>query len=76
MIDSKCHNRSYPYSFGSYCSEETFGHNGNQSSAAYVDPEHDLVVCFVFNGMPGEYEHNKRLKAMNDAIYTDLDLDF
>ncbi|WDE95478.1 serine hydrolase [Lentisphaera profundi] len=75
MIDSKCHNRSYPYSFGTYCSEETFGHNGNQSSTAYVDPEHDLVVCFVFNGMPGEYEHNKRLKLMNDSIYQDLGLD-
>ena len=74
MLDSKCHNRSYPYSFGPWCSADTYGHNGNQSSAAYVDPEHDLIVCFVFNGMPGEYEHNKRLHAMNDAIYRDLDL--
>jgi CubicO group peptidase (beta-lactamase class C family) len=74
MLDSKQWNRSYPYSFGPWCSEETFGHNGNQSSAAYVDPEHDLVVVFIFNGMPGEYDHNKRLHKMNDAIYRDLDL--
>ncbi len=74
MLDSKMHNRVYPYSFGPWCSADTFGHNGNQSSAAYVDPEHDLVVVFIFNGMPGEYDHNKRLHAMNDAIYRDLNL--
>ena len=73
MLDSKkCHNRSYPYSFGPWCSADTFGHNGNQSFCRLRGSEHDLVVCYVFNGMPGEYEHNKRLHAMNDAIYKDL----
>ena len=74
MLDSKHHQDSYPYSFGEGCSEETFGHNGNQSSAAYVDPENELVICFVFNGIPGEIKHQKRLDAMNKAIYQDLDI--
>ena len=74
MLDSKQYQNSYPYSFGLGCSEETYGHNGNQSSAAYVDGENELVVCFVFNGLPGEAKHQKRLAAMNEAIYKDLDL--
>jgi CubicO group peptidase (beta-lactamase class C family) len=72
MIDSKKYQTLYPYSFGPGCSEETFGHNGNQSSAAYVDPEHELVVCFAFNGLPGELPHQKRLNEINEAIYKDL----
>ncbi|MCM8525519.1 MAG: beta-lactamase family protein [Lentisphaeraceae bacterium] len=74
MVDSKQYQDTYPYSFGPGCSEETFGHNGNQSSAAYVDKENELVVCFVFNGLPGEPAHQERLHAMNKAIYEDLDL--
>jgi len=74
MIDSKQYQSEYPYSFGPACSAETYGHNGNQSSAAYVDPEHDLVVCFVFNGLAGETKHQQRLTSVNAAIYEDLDL--
>ena len=74
MLDSKQYQDTYPYSFGPGCSEETFGHNGNQSSAAYVDPENELTVCFVFNGLPGEVKHQVRLHEMNKAIYKDLDL--
>ena len=29
MLDSKCHNRTYPYSFGPWCSADTFGHSGS-----------------------------------------------
>jgi CubicO group peptidase (beta-lactamase class C family) len=72
MLDSKNHQEKYPYSFGPGCSDETFGHNGNQSSAAYVDPEHELVICFAFNGLAGELKHQKRLAAINAAIYKDL----
>ena len=74
MLDSKKYQEMYPYSFGPGCSEDTFGHNGNQSSAAYVDPENEVVVCFVFNGLPGEPAHQQRLHEMNKAIYEDLDL--
>jgi CubicO group peptidase (beta-lactamase class C family) len=72
MLDSKQYQEDYPYSFGPSCSDETFGHNGNQSSAAYVDAYHELVVCFAFNGLPGEVEHQKRIKALNTAIYEDM----
>ena len=74
MLDSKKYGKPYPYNFGPFCSETTFGHNGNQSSAAYVDPENDLVICFAFNGMPGEINHQTRLDAINRAIYEDLGL--
>jgi len=74
MVDSKHYQQDYPYSFGPSCSEDTFGHNGNQSSAAYVDPENELVICFAFNGLPGEAKHQKRLKEMNTAIYRDLNI--
>jgi len=74
MLDSKQYQDRYPYSFGPGCCEETFGHNGNQSSAAYVDPENELVVCFGFNGLPGEPAHQERLHEINTAIYEDLGL--
>lgn len=74
MLDSKQYQETYPYSFGPGCSEDTFGHNGNQSSAAYVDKENELVVCFVFNGLPGEPQHQIRLHKMNETIYKDLNL--
>jgi CubicO group peptidase (beta-lactamase class C family) len=63
-----------PYSFGLHASEVTFGHGGSQSSAAFADPEHDLVVALVCNGMPGEPRHNKRARDLNTAIYEDLGL--
>lgn len=74
MFDSKEYQEDYMYSFGPYASKGTFGHNGNQSSAAYIDPKHQLVVTFAFNGMPGETRHQNRLKAINAAIYQDLGL--
>ena len=74
MLDSKHHQEVYHYSFGPGCSEDTFGHNGNQSSAAYVDQEHELVVCFGFNGLPGEKPHQQRLQLINEAIYKDLNI--
>ena len=74
MLDSKKYQDRYPYSFGPGCSEDTFGHNGNQSSAAYVDTENELTVCFVFNGLPGEAAHQQRLHETNAAIYEDLGL--
>ncbi len=75
MLDSKRHQRDYPYSFGPHCSGDTFGHNGNQCSAAYGDPRHDLAVAFIFNGQPGDDKHNLRLNRINAAIYRDLGLD-
>lgn len=63
-----------PYGYGRHASEETFGHSGAQSSAAFADPVHDLVVVWVLNGMPGEPRHQKRARELNTAIYEDLGL--
>lgn len=61
-----------PYSYGRRASHETFGHSGNQSSCAFADPHHKLVVAWVCNGLPGERKHQQRQRAINNAIYEDL----
>jgi CubicO group peptidase (beta-lactamase class C family) len=61
-----------PYGYGRFCSEETFGHSGAQSSCAFADPAHGLVVAWVCNGMPGEPRHQSRARELNSAIYQDL----
>lgn len=63
-----------PYNFGPHASDQAFGHGGNQSSAAFADPAHDLTVVVVFNGMPGEAKHQRRMHSVLGAIYEDLGL--
>jgi CubicO group peptidase (beta-lactamase class C family) len=63
-----------PYGYGRHASRETFGHSGNQSSCAFADPQHKLVVAWVCNGLPGERKHQQRQRAINNAIYEDLKL--
>jgi len=63
-----------PYGYGPHASPRTFGHSGSQSSCAFADPENDLVVAWVCNGMPGEPKHQERQRAINTAIYEDLGL--
>jgi CubicO group peptidase (beta-lactamase class C family) len=62
------------YGYGRHASNETFGHSGAQSSCAFADPKHELVVAWAFNGMPGEKLHQRRARALNSAIYEDLNL--
>lgn len=63
-----------PYGYGRYCSPRTFGHGGAQSSQGWCDPEVALVVAYYFNGRAGEGQHQRRAKALNEAIYLDLGL--
>ncbi len=63
-----------PYGFGPHSSEETFGHSGAQSSCAFYDPAHRLAVAWIVNGMPGEANHRRRSRALNAALYEDLEL--
>ncbi len=63
-----------PYNYGRYASEDAFGHSGAQSSCAFADPAHDLVVAWVANGMPGERLHQERQRSVNSAIYESLGL--
>lgn len=64
-----------PYGYGRHASRETFGHSGNQSSCAFADPHHRLVVAWACNGLPGERKHQQRQRALNNAIYEDLGLE-
>jgi CubicO group peptidase (beta-lactamase class C family) len=74
MINSNRDGFQMPYGYGRYASAETFGHSGNQSSCAFCDPAHELVVAWACNGMPGERKHQQRQRAINNAIYEDLGL--
>jgi CubicO group peptidase (beta-lactamase class C family) len=75
MINSALYgNPDAPYQFGPHASPRTFGHSGNQSSAAFADPELALVVAVAFNGMPGETQHQPRIRAVLTALYEDLAL--
>lgn len=63
-----------PYGYGDHASARTFGHGGSQSSIAFADPEHDLAVALVFNGMAGEGANHRRTQAVVNALYEDLAL--
>lgn len=63
-----------PYGYGRYASEATFGHSGSQSSVGFCDPQHRLVVAAVLNGTPGPVRHDRRMRALCEAIYRDLEL--
>lgn len=66
--------QTVPYGYGPHASERTFGHGGAQSSTAFADPEHDLAIALVCNGMPGEAAHQPRMRRILAAIYEDLGL--
>jgi hypothetical protein len=38
----------------------------------FGDPEYGLAVAVIFNGLPGEARHDRRLKRVTAAIYDDL----
>jgi CubicO group peptidase (beta-lactamase class C family) len=61
-----------PYGYGHHASPRTFGHSGYRSSAAFADPERGLAVALVFNGTPAADAHERRIRAVLDAIYEDL----
>ena len=63
-----------PYGFGPYASETAFGHGGNQCSIGFADPEYGVSIAVIFNGQPGEPEHQARMRQVLSAIYEDLDL--
>jgi CubicO group peptidase (beta-lactamase class C family) len=63
-----------PYGFGPYCSEQTFGHGGSQSSIGFADPDAEFVVCYVANRRVGDPRHQKRNREIISAIYRDVGL--
>lgn len=60
------------YGYGPAASWRTFGHSGHQSSVAFMDVKHNLVAAIVFNGTPGEAEHDQRIRTVLTALYDDL----
>jgi CubicO group peptidase (beta-lactamase class C family) len=62
-----------PYSYGRHASDSTFGHSGNQSSCAFCDPKHELIVAWACNRMCGDKLHQQRQRAINEAVYEDLE---
>lgn len=63
-----------PYGYGHHASPRTFGHSGYRSSVAFGDPEPGLAVALAFNGTPGNDTHERRIRAVLDAIYEDVGL--
>ncbi len=63
-----------PYSYGRHASEDTFGHGGMQSSSGFADPVHEIAAAIIFNGLPGEPKHQKRILDANSALYEDLEI--
>lgn len=76
IVDSNLYGvETVPYGYGRYCSPRTFGHGGAQSSQGWCDPENAVVVAYYFNGRPGEGQHSRRTRHLNEAIYLDLGID-
>lgn len=63
-----------PYGFGRYASENTFGHGGAQSCIGFADPDRQLVVAWLCDGLCGEPRHHRRNLGLNTALYEDLGL--
>lgn len=61
-----------PYGFGRRCSEATYGHGGSQCAMAFCDPQYGLVVAWAANGFCGEGQHQRRNRAINEAIYEEV----
>ncbi|MEX0718803.1 MAG: serine hydrolase domain-containing protein [Planctomycetaceae bacterium] len=73
LVDSKRHGaETIPYGFGRHASSRTFGHGGAQSSIGFCDPERELVVVWVANGLIGEPRHQRRNREINEAVYEDV----
>jgi CubicO group peptidase (beta-lactamase class C family) len=63
-----------PYGYGHHASPRTFGHSGYRSSTGFADPENGLAVALVFNGTPANEGHERRIRAVVDAVFEDLRL--
>jgi CubicO group peptidase (beta-lactamase class C family) len=75
IIDSNRYGAdTVPYGYGRYASRRTFGHGGAQCTQGFCDPENELVVAYAFYGRPCEGQHQRRVRALNEAIYRDLGL--
>ncbi|MEA5407008.1 serine hydrolase domain-containing protein [Haloarculaceae archaeon H-GB2-1] len=54
--------------YGTIGPRTVFGHGGLGSCVGWADPEADLAMAYVTNGVRDEYEHAARVNAMADAV--------
>jgi CubicO group peptidase (beta-lactamase class C family) len=59
---------------GSVCSNQVFGHNGSNAASIIVDPNHSLVVAYVFDYMAPNWYSLVRRDAFLKQIYSTLGL--
>jgi CubicO group peptidase (beta-lactamase class C family) len=69
FVDSQRHSPAVPYGYSTSAASATFGHGGKESSTGFADPENKFAVSLIFNGMPGEPKHDRRLKKALFAVY-------
>lgn len=74
IVSSQHHGPMVPYGYGRFSSTGSAGHGGAQCSMGFCDPTHGLAVAWAANGFCSEPQHQRRNKAINEAIYRDLDL--
>jgi CubicO group peptidase (beta-lactamase class C family) len=72
LLESSKYGPNVPYGYGPHASPRTYGHGGAQCAQGYCDPEAGLVVAYVFNGRPGEAQHQRRALALNTTLYEAL----
>jgi CubicO group peptidase (beta-lactamase class C family) len=71
-LESRRHGDEYAY-YGTYSTARSFGHQGHGSSPmAYADPEHELVLAFNGNGLPGFAPGRAIWHRVSDAVYREL----
>ena len=58
-----------PYGFGRHAGARAFGHCGQQTSAAFADPDAGLAMALIVDGMPGDAKHHKRFFELISCVY-------
>lgn len=74
ITNSQHHGATVPYGYSRFSSPDAFGHGGAQCSIGFCDPAHRLVVAWAANGFCSEPQHQRRNRAINEAIFQDLQL--
>jgi CubicO group peptidase (beta-lactamase class C family) len=58
--------------FSGGAGRRAFGHGGMASSRGLADPDCDLVMVVVSNGLPNPLAAERRMMEITDAVYTEL----
>jgi len=59
--------------YGSLPPKRVFGHGGLGSSIGWADPEENLAMAYVTNGVRHTAENRRRMNIMADAVRTAFD---